>query len=70
MREARDRSRSAALVRIAQRRGIDVQQEEAWRSGAVLEAPAVVAGLDDVAVMRRPIEQLEGSKALGWRVTP
>ena len=27
------------------------------RSGAVLEAPALVAGLDDVAVMRQAIEQ-------------
>jgi hypothetical protein len=26
-------------------------------SGSVLEAPAVVAGLDDVAVMGEPVEQ-------------
>ena len=28
-----------------------------WRSGAVLEAPALVAGLDDVAVMGEAVEQ-------------
>jgi hypothetical protein len=29
-------------------------------SGVVLEAPALVAGLDDVAVVREPIEQRSG----------
>ena len=40
--------------------GINVQ--EAWRvgSGAVLEAPALVAGLDDVAVVGEAIEQRRG----------
>jgi hypothetical protein len=29
----------------------------AWASGAVLEAPALVAGLDDLAMVREPVEE-------------
>jgi transposase-like protein len=36
------------------------KDKPSWGSGAVLEAPAVVAGLDDVAVMGQPIEQRGG----------
>ena len=31
-----------------------------WGSGSVLEAPAVVAGLDDVAVVSEPVEERGG----------
>ena len=48
----------AELAGVAQRgeRG-SVRRGGVRRSGAVLEAPAFVAGLDDVAVMREAIEQ-------------
>ena len=43
------------------------QQRERSRaaSGAVLVAPAVVAGLDDVAVMGEPVEQRRGHLGIG-----
>ena len=31
-----------------------------WGSGAVLEAPALVAGLDDIAVVSEPVEERGG----------
>src|SRR5271157_5920244 len=52
--------RGCAAEASAGRRGAGVP-----RSGAVLEAPALVAGLDDVAVMREAIEQRGGHLRVG-----
>ncbi len=40
------------------------------RSGAVLEAPALVAGLDDVAVMGEAIEQRRGHLGIAEHARP
>ena len=39
-------------------------------SGAVLEAPAVVAGLDDVAMVRQPVEQGRGHLRIAEHAGP
>jgi hypothetical protein len=39
-------------------------------SGAVLEAPALVAGLDDFAVMREPVEQSRGHLGVAEHAGP
>ena len=39
-------------------------------SGAVLEAPALVAGLDDVAVMGQPVEQRGGHLGVAEHARP
>jgi len=41
-----------------------------FRSGAVLEAPAVVAGFDDVAVVRKPVEERRGHLGIGEDAGP
>jgi len=41
-----------------------------WRSGAVLEAPAVVAGLNDVAMVSETIEQSRGHLRVAEHARP
>ena len=41
-----------------------------WRSGAVFEAPAFVAGLDDVAVMGEAVEQRGGHLGIAEDARP
>ena len=42
----------------------------AWRLGAVFEAPAFVAGFDDVAVMREAIQQGRGHFGISENARP